>query len=129
MAKPRVYVIDFKEPILKLRKTLANPDLPTVDLDVAMSLLFEAFEQDDIPQSIDKTVLSILEPGWLVENAAWDSEADEKRYNQIMFSALHTFAWEMYRLMEEHGLFHSPFAKYSYKRMINEYTLTFTQFA
>lgn len=126
MAQQRVYLIDFKGPILKLRQSLGHQDLPTIDIDVAMSLLFKAFEGENIPQEIDKTVLHILEPGWLIENPAWVSPEEEKWANTLMYSALHDFAWEMYQLMEDSGLFFQPCAKYSYKRMINEYTLAFT---
>lgn len=126
MAKKRVYVIDFKEPILKLRTALGDPELPTIDLDVVISILFEVFEKDDIPQAINRIVLKIMEPGWLIENPAWVDEREEKKQNEIIYSALHNFAWEMYRLMEDSGLFHNPHAKYSYKRMLNDFTLTFT---
>lgn len=126
-ARRRVFVFDFTEPIKKFRQAVSREDLPTIDADMVMGLLFEAFEKPDFANEINNLTVRLLEGDWLIENPAWCDKQEEVNMKRYLYQSIHNFAWEMYRMMEDEGLFYNPHTRYSYKRMINDYTLTFTQ--
>ncbi len=125
--RQRVFVADFSEPIKKFTRAINRDNLPTIDVDVVMSLLFKTFEKPDIPTAIDEKIKDLLVGDWLIENPAWVDKNEEVSMKRYLFQCMHDFAWEMYRELEQHGLFYNPQAKYSYKRMINDHTLIFSQ--
>lgn len=126
-ARVRVFVFDFTEPIKKFRQAVSREDLPTIDADMVMSVLFDAFATTNFATEIDSLTLKLLEGDWLIENPAWCDHNEEIKMKRYLYHCIHDFAWEMYRLMEEQGLFFHPNTRYAYKRMLNDYTLTFTQ--
>jgi hypothetical protein len=126
-ARKRVFIFDFTEPIKKFRHEISREDLPTIDVDMVMAILFEAFEKPNFATEIDNLALRLLEGDWLIENPAWCNKNEEVYMKRYLYQSIHDFAWGMYRMMEEQGLFFYPETKYAYKRMLNDYTLTFTQ--
>jgi hypothetical protein len=120
-------VVDFQEPIQAFSKAISLDELPTIDIDMVVGVMFETFRQENIPQAIQNTVINLLSGDWLVENPAWVSAEEETKMRNYLYQAINQLAWDMYRLLEEAGLFYDACAQYAYKRMLNDHTLIFTR--
>lgn len=125
--KKRVYVVDLAAAINKFTKRTCYPELPTIDVDVAMDLLMDCFQAENVPAAIDARVLEMTEKDWLIEDPAWVDQEEEVEIRKYLYHALQEFAWSMYKQLETAGFFYHPDAKYSYRKVINDHTIALTR--
>ena len=76
------YVVEFEEEFNLFRRLVSYPELPTVDVDVAIGQLCTALESSNIRKAIPTVAIEMVRDDWLIEKygiSAWTDNTEEKK--------------------------------------------------
>jgi hypothetical protein len=125
--KTKYYVVDFKDEIDRFKTAISYPELPTIDIDVAISQVCTAFECPDIPHAIKKITHEMAHSDWLVEHDAWTSKEEEQEIRRHIHLSVLNLANGFFAKLTQCGMFYTTTEAYLYRKPFNDHTIAFTR--
>ena len=125
--KLKFYLVEFQEEVCQFTKAMSIPELPTIDVDMAVAQVCEVFQRKDTLSQMELMAAKLASSDWLIEHSAWDTPEEERAIRVYIFRALLHLGREMFYKLHSVGMYPKSTETYIRRRSINDFTIAFSQ--
>lgn len=114
----KTYIVEFSEAVERFENSMSDPNLPTVDLDMAKWCIMGAFEKPHHMQMLDQTAHDLAYRDWLIGNALVESKhprvsrAQTQLLRANIYNILMELGQDLHQQMRSMGLIQTGLEQY-----------------